>query len=132
MYAAPARVLVVDDSLPKRLATELTRRGRTAYSVSALGLRGSLDSDLIPELIRRFGDPVLITADDHMPGDHADVIAAHSPTIATIEPQREDAADDSYEREIVHRWVHVMHEQTQGSVMRYRLARPLRWRQRRR
>jgi hypothetical protein len=34
------------ESLDKRLAVELARRGRPAKSVSSLGLRGSSDSDL--------------------------------------------------------------------------------------
>lgn len=132
MHVPSDRVLVIDESLPKRLATELRRRGREAHSVLSLGMKGTLDPDLVPELLRRFGDPVLITADDHMPADHADIIAQYQPTIATIEPPPHDAEDDSYEREVVHRWAHRMHEQESGTVIRYRLTRPLPWRERRR
>src|SRR5690348_13927003 len=124
MYDPPDRPLVVDDCLSKRLATELRARGRSAHSVSSLGLKGAIDSDLVAELARRFADPVLITADDHMPADHAEVIAAHGLIIATIEPLAEDREDDSYEREVVHRWAHRMHEQESGTIVRYRLGRP--------
>jgi hypothetical protein len=132
MSDPPDRPLIIDDCLPKRLATELRARGRSAHSVSSLGLKGATDPALVPELMRRFVDPVLITADDHMPADHAEVIAAHGLTIATIEPLAEDRDDDSYEREVVHRWAHRMHEQGSGTIIRYRLGRPLRWRERRR
>lgn len=132
MYAPQDRVLVIDESLNKRLANELRGRGRSAHSVGDLGLRSALDPELIRELVRRLADPVLVTADDHMPADHADVIAQSGLTIATIEPLPGDRVDDSYEREVVHRYAHRMHEQESGTVMRYRLARPLRWRERRR
>ncbi len=41
MTTAAPRIIVVDENLNKRLATELSYRGRGATSVSALGLRGS-------------------------------------------------------------------------------------------
>ena len=64
----PDRTLVVDENLPKRLATELNYRGRIAASVSSLGLRGSLDPELLHKLQAQLGDGwILLTADDALP-----------------------------------------------------------------
>jgi hypothetical protein len=63
---------------------------------------------------------VLVTADDVMPDDWADVIALLQPTIATIRPRRtDDWDDDQWARDVVHRWAHVMQRQDQCSVRRY-------------
>ena len=43
MTTPPSRIIVIDENLNKRLATEPSYRGRDATSVSALGLRGSSD-----------------------------------------------------------------------------------------
>jgi predicted nuclease of predicted toxin-antitoxin system len=131
MYTTPDRALVIDECLAKRLATELGYRGRQAVSVYALGLKGSKDPQLVPKLVAMFNDPVLVTADDHLPEDHAEMVASYKPTLAIIEPGEDipDELQDAYEREIVHRWAHLMHEQESGTVLRYRLnGRPLKWR----
>jgi hypothetical protein len=133
MYEPPDRVLVIDEDLNKRLATELKRRGRRVYSVAELGLKGTIDPNLLPRLLKDFPDPVLVTGDDHMPETHADLVAELKPTLAIVEPcEADDPLQDEYEREIVHRWVHKMTEQTSGAVIRYRLARPLPWKPRKR
>jgi hypothetical protein len=67
-YAEAARVLppqepMIDECLDKRLATELTHRGRKASVVSGLGLRRLEDPHLFTEL-GKLGHPyVIVTAD---------------------------------------------------------------------
>jgi PIN like domain len=129
---AALRTLVIDENLPKRLATELNYRGRNAASVSALGLRGSLDPELLRKLDAQLdGDWVLVTADDAMPEDHAEALRNVGGTVATINPDRDEGWDiDAWRREVVHRWAHVMHDQPTGSVRRYSLRRHTTWRRR--
>lgn len=70
MTTASPRIIVVDENLNKRLATELAYRGRDATSVSALGLGGSTDPQLLVKLDAQLDDWVLVTADDALPADH--------------------------------------------------------------
>jgi hypothetical protein len=129
----PRRIIVVDENLPKRLATELTYRGRDASSVASLGLRGSSDPDLLRRLDSQLDDWVLLTADDDLPDSHADAVREVAATIATINPEREDGwALDAWRREVCHRWAHAFHGQDAGTIRRYSLRRQGAWRVRRR
>lgn len=133
MIGTPARIIVVDENLSKRLATELSYRGRDAVTVAKLGLRGSADPELLNKLDAQLDDWVLITADDALPETHADVVRAVAATVATINPEREVGwALDPWRREIVHRWAHYFHGQEPGTIRRYGLHRHGRWRERRR
>lgn len=106
--------------MPRRTRTELARRGRTVERVQAYGLKDSKDPQLLPELDQRLDDWILITGDDKMPFAHAGIVAAVGATIATIDPRRPDGIDlIEWRMEIVHRWVHKMHEQAAGEVRRY-------------
>ena len=118
MTAAPGRILVIDENLPKRLATELSRRGRNAESVSSLGLRGSLDPDLLHKLQAQLGDDwILVTADDALPDDHMDALRAVNGTVAIVHPERETGWNiDEWRREVVHHWAQVIHDQVAGTV----------------
>jgi hypothetical protein len=42
----------------------------------------------------------LVTADDHLPEDHAEMVASYKPTLAIIEPGEDipDELQDAYER----------------------------------
>ena len=104
---AERHLLVIDSSLDKRIATELTYRQREAVSVSAMHMRHFEDPDLLPELFVRISDRswVLVTADDSMPDDWAEVIERLRPTIATVRPRNsDDYNDDQWGRDVVHRW----------------------------
>ncbi len=126
------RTLVIDENLPKRLATELRNRGRDSSSVSQLGLRGSQDPQLLSQLAGQLDDWVLVTADDRLPLEHADAVRTVGATIATIHPDREAGWSlDAWRREIVHRWAHAMHQQPPGTARRYSLHRQATWRPRR-
>ena len=126
-------MLVVDEDLNKRLVGELRHRGRKTSGVRDLGLRGSDDQPLLRKIHSLFPDPVLITGDDHMPDDHAQLIEELGATIATIAPcAPQDPKEDQYEREIVHRWAHVMHTQPKGTRERYSLNGHTKWKTRKR
>jgi PHD/YefM family antitoxin component YafN of YafNO toxin-antitoxin module len=117
--APGGRLLVVDASLNKRLATELNRRGRLAISASELELRHAEDPELLAALQRDHPDCVLITADDDMPFRHRQVIEELRPTIATVEPVRGGFHEDARRCEIVHRWAHAMELQQSETIRRY-------------
>lgn len=48
----PPPVLVIDECLSTRLATDLARRGRPAKSIASLGLRGLDDPQVFASLPR--------------------------------------------------------------------------------
>ncbi len=78
---------------------------------------------------------MLVTADEGMPEQHAEAIVATGITIAVIDGAHAehgypDEAQDAWKREIVHRWVHAMAEQTPGSIRRYSLKRHTVWKRR--
>jgi hypothetical protein len=128
-------LLVIDASLDKRIATELSYRQREAVALSALHMQHLDDDDLLPELFVRVPDRnwCLVTADDWMPDDWAEIIERLRPTIATIGPRTsDDYNDDQWGRDVVHRWAHVMQRQTAHTVRRYRLGAHAPWRPRRR
>jgi hypothetical protein len=150
------RLVVIDASLNKRLGTELRYRGFAARSLSQLGehegepVAELLDPDLIPLLAERFHDLawVLITADDNMPAEHAQVLRFHGATVATIDPYDDDKLsslqaeapivgdedeigelpelEDMYQRDTVHRWAHRISRQANGSIRRYYRSAPSR------
>ncbi len=133
MYSQPDRILVIDEDLNPRLATELKRRGRPAFGVKELGWRGKIDPYILRALAERFDDPVIVTGDDHMPDHHAEIIEQLLPTIATIAPcEPQDPLEDAYEREIVHKWAHVIHAQEKGTIRRYHLTGGVQWTTRKR
>ncbi len=131
MAGAPARTLVIDESLDRRLAPELTRRGRRATGASALGLTGCSDLDLVRALDARFGSWVLVTADDQLPGNQAGALRGRSGAVATINPDADPAWPlGAYRGEVVHRWAHAMHAQEAGTMRRYGLRNQSAWRPR--
>jgi hypothetical protein len=98
------RRLVLDENLPRRLAGELTARGRPARS-----LRGSVsDSELIASLTQ---EVVLVTTDLALPR----AFPRSGATLAIVH-----ASDEAAKRETVHHWAHRMATQPAGSVRHYR------------
>lgn len=132
--AEPAR-LVIDADINKRVATELSFRGRPAIAVSELALHRAKDEPLLEALVDQLGDPahwVLVTGDDAMPDDHAHTLARLDVTLATIDPRRPVAVtEDTWRRDVIHRWAHVLSIQTPGSIRRCSVGRHGLWRPRR-
>lgn len=124
------RLLVIDADLPNRLAIALGARGRRALSAKSLGLADAKDYELLRHLARRLGseDWVLVTGDDAMPAEHAQVIYETDATIATIHPKRPAGLSEHHWRvDVVHRWAHAMQGQQPRLVRRYSLSRPAVW-----
>ena len=117
------RLLVIDASTNKRIATELKSRGRAARSTTEMGLRCALDPELLSALRELDDGWVLVAADDHMPEDHSDVVYDLRPTIAIIDPvvPADYDSDDEYERDVVHKWAHRIQLQEEGTIFRYNI-----------
>lgn len=126
------RLLVIDASLARRLASELRMRGRAASTVADLASQDMLDPPLLRRLTEVLAgeDWTLVTADDAMPAEHADEIAELGLTIATVRTQWQPSGIDqeNAKREVVHRWAHVMAKQPAGSIRRYSATRWSVWR----
>lgn len=120
-------MLLLDEALSKRLCTELRCRGKSVTTVSAEGLKGLKDPELLQALATQYGDQVvLVTADDKLPLEHEDGLRATGLTIATIDG-RHDGPQDAWQRDVVHRWAHVMEVQPVGSIRRYSPKRSAPW-----
>lgn len=128
-------LLVIDADIDNRVATELKARGREAIAASELKAHRMKDEPLLRALADRLGEPstwVLLTGDDAMPDDHADVLAELRVTLATIDPRRPPGTgEDAWRRDVVHRWAHAMGEQRTGTIRRYSIHRHGLWKPRR-
>ena len=117
------RVLVLDASLNRRIAAELKGRGRAAVAAAEVGMARASDPELLRGVTRRMGDQpwILVTADDYLPAEHAELVAELGVTIATVQAQgRSRGVDEErFARETCHRWAHSMARQSAGAVRRY-------------
>lgn len=132
---AERRLLITDEDIAKRISHELKLRGRDATNVYALKIKGKKDPVVLHILHERFGDRewVLITADDHLPADHADDVARLTPTLAIMDPLRDPGyTREEWHHEIVHRWAHAIEEQALGTIRRYSASTHVAWTQPRR
>jgi predicted nuclease of predicted toxin-antitoxin system len=131
---ASGRLLVIDESLDKRLADQLEQRGRSARSADWLGLVGLKDEPLLRALaaLPEAADLILVTGDDDMPGEHGSLVKALRITVATIDGRRAvEWPREEWKKEIVHRWAHAMQLQRPATSERYSLTRHGRWTRRR-
>jgi hypothetical protein len=126
--------LLVLDGLGTGLAAQLRARGHRALACAALGLAGADDPALLRELSGRLAgmqDWVLVTIDDALPGEQAELIADTRATIATILPSwPEGMSEYGWYADVVHRQAHRMQQQTPHTVRRYGLAHSQAWRPR--
>jgi hypothetical protein len=112
--------LIIDENLNKRLASTLQRRGRDAISVSELGYKGLKDPELLSAIAGDPSDVVLVTGDDHMPAEHADILQRTGIAVATVDPARPPGfTEEQWGWEVVERWAHKMAEQKPGTWRRY-------------
>jgi hypothetical protein len=129
-------LLVIDASLNRRLAGELKGRGRPAVAVADLGLGRADDAELLRGLARRLGDEawVLVTGDDSLPEEQAELIDRLGVTVATVEWRSGSprAGRDQAARDACHRWAHAMATQPGASRRRYSPDRSGTWTSRRR
>lgn len=129
-----SRLLVVDEDLSKRIATELRRRGRNAKRVTQLGLKGTKDPKLLEELHNQDPHCVLITGDNDMPASHGEDLRRLGTTVAVVHPWNPSSplTEPEWEHEIVEKWAHRMEEQPFGSIIRYSLKGGRKWTPRKR
>jgi hypothetical protein len=122
-------LIVVDESLDLRLAEEISGRGREATSHEEVGTTGLEDEPMLRKLAADLGGRhwVLVTADDAMPAEHAEVIEELQVTIATIHGDYKRVCDahdltmtqEQFRRDSVHRWLHIIAAQERGEIRRY-------------
>lgn len=126
-----ARLLILDASLNRRLAGELKGRGRRALAVGEIGLGRAADAELLRGLARRYAEEewVLVTADDHLPAEQAELLDRLGITVATVEWRIDPpaAGREQAARDTCHRWAHAMAAQAAGSVRRYSPERNRAW-----
>jgi hypothetical protein len=130
----PDRLLIVDEGLDARLASQLEGRGRRAMSTDRLGLKKLKDEPLLQALARLPETaPILVTTDDAMPGEHEKLLDKLGLTVATIDGRRKPGwPPEEWKRETIHRWAHVIQVQEPGTCRRYSPAGHDLWRERRR
>lgn len=123
------RLLVIDESLDKRISAELKRRGRTAKTVAEIGLKGLTDPSLLERLGREAPDCVLITSDDAMPATHAKELAQYKTTVAVVAPWNpiSGLVEPQWEHEIVQKWAHLIEVQPRSTIFRYSLGGRRKW-----
>ena len=125
------RLLILDASLNRRLANELKGRGRRALAAGEIGLGRATDAELLRGLARRYPDEewVLVTADDYLPAEQADLLGQLDITVATIEWRMAPPASgrEQAARDACHRWAHAMAVQAPGSIRRYSAERNRAW-----
>lgn len=130
------RLIVVDASLPKRLAGRLKERRREAISAAALNLDQLEDPPLLRELARLYNDKrpwVLVTGDDTMPAEHGSEIIEHRATVATLLPEYPpEMTEYHWHLDVVQRFAHTMQAQAPETVRRYALNGSVPWTPRRR
>ena len=133
------RLIIVDECLNHQLTEQLIGRGRPAVSGFELGLSGLEDEPMLRKLHADVTEPwVLITSDDVMPAEHADVIDEIGATIATIDGEWDRICkahdlvlnQDEFGKEAIHRWAHVIAEQEAGQIHRYTPVSHTPWRAR--
>lgn len=118
----PERLLILDANLAHRMAVDLLKhRRRAALSARQLRLHNQEDPVILRYIHIYWPLAVLVTADDQMPREHAELFDRWKPTVAVIDPLCPVAyrGDDSWHWEIVQRWCHRMQVQAQGTVYRY-------------
>lgn len=130
------RVIVVDENFDHRFAKQLTERGRRAFSYKQVGTGGLEDEHVIKKIVESMTEPwVLLTADDSMPAEHAELIAEVQATIATIDGEWKKHCQarglnldrDQFSKEAAHRWAHSIAEQEEGRIERYTPSGHTRW-----
>ena len=101
-------------------------------STDRLGIKGLKDEPLLQAIARlKERDPVLVTNDDDMPGEHEALLDKLGLTVATIDGRRKPGwPPEEWKKETVHRWVHVIQAQAPGTCRRYFVTGHDLWRRR--
>ena len=128
-------LLIIDESLDKRLATELKARGHAAETHASIGFTSIKDPGVLDMLAEIETPWVLVTGDDFMPAEHAEKLAEIGATVAVVDGEWEKACamhevertQEEFKRDTVHRWAHSIEEQEAGTIRRYTPWRNDKW-----
>jgi hypothetical protein len=125
------RRVVLDEDINWKLAAELKRRGRLdATAIYIEKIDGKKDGALLKTLAAGYEPCVLVTWDNKLSKVHSAEIAHHGNTIAVVDRAVYEAKwtgdEESYVRDVVHRWLHRMEIQPRGTARRYSSSRVLR------
>lgn len=128
----PFKELILDADLPPRLRTELVGRGITATRLAELNLHRLYDEPMIMGLIecRSVEEFVLVTGDDKMPLTHRDLVRRVGLTIATVDGRWQNrgyASQESWHRDVIHRWAHRIQTHADKEIRRYARNRHALW-----
>jgi hypothetical protein len=108
--------------MPWRIAEELAARGyRNATSPHQLGDADIKDPPLLRLIHDKCEPAVLVTFDNRLPIQHAQLVAKCRTTLAIIDKnaQPPELTREEYWREVIHRHVHRMVHQDAGSCFIY-------------
>jgi len=108
--------------MPWRIAEELARRGyRDATSPHQLGDADMKDPPLLKLIHKTLEPAILVTFDNKLPRQHADLIAQYGTTLAVVDKdaQPSDLNREEYWREVIHRHAHRMAAQAAESRFKY-------------
>ncbi len=123
----PRKRIVLDADINWKLAHELRRRGRpdaTALRIEALD--ELKDGAALKALASDFDPCVFVTWDNKMPKVHGAELRHHDSTLAVVNRtgfRSWTGTEDSYVRDVVHRWLHRI-EMQDDPVVLYSTAGP--------
>ena len=109
-----------------KLAHELRKRGRGDTTALRLeGLETLKDGALLKRLTSEFEPCVLATWDNKMPYVHRAELEHHGATVAVVSRAglaNWTGTEDSYIRDVIHRWLHRIEAQPAACVRAYSSA----------
>jgi hypothetical protein len=117
------RRVVLDADINWKLAHELRRRGREdATALRIEGLDDLKDGAVLKALARDYEPCVLVTWDNKMPRAHEAELKHFGSTLAVVNRAGLDAwfgSEEQYVRNAIHRWLHRIEVQDEGSTALY-------------
>jgi hypothetical protein len=117
------RRVVLDADIPWKLAHELRKRGRLdATALKLEHIEDLKDGGVFKVLAADYEPCVLVTFDNKMRHAHAAELKHHGVTLAVVNSSRLkdwDGTDVTYIRNSVHRWLHLIEVQAQGTTVLY-------------
>jgi hypothetical protein len=101
-----------------------------ATSAEQLGKEDWKDPALLTWLFSAYSDMgsrryVVVTYDNKMPGNHAQLLRSYGTTVAVIDKKGHDPSGlvlEEYWREVIHRHAHRFASQPPGTVFKYRCS----------
>jgi hypothetical protein len=119
----PRRRIVLDADINWKLAHELRSRGRTdATALRIEGIDSLKDGAVLKTLAAEYDPCIFVTWDNKMFKAHAAELRHHGSTLAVVSRAgflNWTGTEESYVRDVIHRWVHRMEQQEGPGVTLY-------------